>query len=213
MGLEQRTGKFGAYWGNTYDSSRSLTQSQMEVNAKYIYSYLSSEGWTLNAVAGILGNMQSESSINPGRWESDRVGGNPDVHGYGLVQWTPYTKYTNWVSGDPSTMDNNISRILYEVDNNIQWIATSHYNYSFKSFTKSNDTPYNLALAFLANYERPADPVQPERGNQAEKWFEFLSGITPEPPEPPEPTPGTRKLKKFPWAVYTKIIRNRRTFF
>ena len=53
--------------------------------------------------------MQSESSINPGRWESDRVGGNPDAHGYGLVQWTPYTKYTNWVSGDPSTMDNNIS--------------------------------------------------------------------------------------------------------
>ena len=120
MGLEQRTGKFGAYWGNTYDSSTSLKQSQMEVNAKYIYSYLSSEGWTLNAIAGILGNMQSESSINPGRWESDRVGGNPDSHGYGLVQWTPYTKYTNWVSGDPSTMDNNISRILYEVDNNIE---------------------------------------------------------------------------------------------
>ena len=210
MGLEQRTGKFGAYWGNTYDSSTSLKQSQMEVNAKYIYSYLSSEGWTLNAIAGILGNMQSESSINPGRWESDRVGGNPDSHGYGLVQWTPYTKYTNWVSGDPSTMDNNISRILYEVDNNIQWIATSHYNYSFKSFTKSTDSPYNLALAFLANYERPSDPVQPERGNQAEKWYEFLSGFT---PEPPEPTPGRRKKRNFPWAVYTKIIRNRRTFF
>ena len=113
---------------------------------------------------------------------------------------------------EPSTVRSAISRILYEVENHIQWIATSHYNYSFKSFTKSNDTPYNLALAFLANYERPADPVQPERGNQAEKWYEFLSGFTPEPPEP-EPTPGTRKIRKFPWAVYTKIIRNRRTFF
>lgn len=65
MGLEQRTGNFGTYWGNTYDSSNSLTLAQMKVNATYIWSYLSNQGWTLNAVAGILGNMQSESAINP----------------------------------------------------------------------------------------------------------------------------------------------------
>ena len=74
-------------------------------------------------------------------------------------------------------MDNNISRILYEVENNIQWIATSTYNYSFYEFTQSTDTPYNLALAFLANYERPADPNQPARGTQAEFWYEYLGGI------------------------------------
>lgn len=74
-------------------------------------------------------------------------------------------------------MDNNISRILYEVENNIQWIATSTYNYSFYEFTQSTDTPYNLALAFLANYERPADPNQPARGMQAEYWYEYLGGI------------------------------------
>ena len=76
-------------------------------------------------------------------------------------------------------MDNNISRILYEVENNIQWIATSSYNYSFYEFTQSTDTPYNLALAFLANYERPEDPNQPARGTQAEFWYEYLGGITP----------------------------------
>lgn len=65
MGLEQRQGTFGNYWGNTYDSSQALTQSQMEVNATYIWAYLRQQGWTMNAVAGILGNMQSESSINP----------------------------------------------------------------------------------------------------------------------------------------------------
>lgn len=128
----------------------------------------------------------------------------------GLVQWTPYTKYTDWIVNqgftDPSEMDANIFRILYEVENNIQWIATSTYNYSFKEFTQSTDTPYNLALAFLANYERPADPNQPARGTQAEYWYEFLGGL------PPVPTV-TRKRKKFPWGVFTKIIRNRRTFF
>lgn len=103
-------------------------------------------------------------------------------------------------------MDANIYRILYEVENNIQWIATSTYNYTFREFTQSTDTPYNLALAFLANYERPADPNQPARGTQAEYWYEYLGGL------PPVPTV-TRKCKKFPWAVFTKIIRNRRTFF
>ena len=103
-------------------------------------------------------------------------------------------------------MDANLYRIIYEVENNIQWIATSTYNYSFYEFTQSTDTPYNLALAFLSNYERPADPNQPARGTQAEYWYEYLGGL------PPVPTV-TRKRKKFPWAVLTKIIRNKRTFF
>ena len=65
MGLEQRTGQYGTYWGNTYNSSNTLTMEQMKVNATYIWNYLREQGWTLNAVAGVLGNMQSESSINP----------------------------------------------------------------------------------------------------------------------------------------------------
>lgn len=194
MALEQRQGEFGNYWGNTYDSSKALNRSQMEVNATYLYGAFLAKGWTINAIAGILGNMQSESSINPGRWQSDRVGGNADGHGYGLVQWTPYTKYTNWVSSDPSTMDNNISRILYEVENNIQWGSTSGYPLSFKQFTQSTETPYYLAMAFLHNYERPADLNQPSRGTQANEWYEFLTGVTPPPGGGENPsTPSTRK--------------------
>lgn len=96
----------------------------------------------------------------------------------GLVQWTPYTKYTEWVSGDPSTMDNNLSRIIYEIENNLQWIPTQTYNFSFEEFSKSELSPYELGLAFLSNYERPAEPNQPQRGTQAEFWFKFLGGIT-----------------------------------
>ena len=51
-----------------------MNMDEMKINAIYIYSALSDAGWTLNAIAGILGNMQSESAINPGRWQSDRVG-------------------------------------------------------------------------------------------------------------------------------------------
>ena len=139
-----------------------------------------------------------------GRWQSDIVApSDPTYAGYGLVQWTPYTKYTNWIlPADPSTMDNNLSRILYEIQNNLQWIATSQYNYSFSDFTQSTDTPYNLALAFLANYERPADPNQPARGTQAEYWYQFLGGIT----------PIIIKKKKFKWVLYARKLRSKNLF-
>lgn len=204
MGLIKRTGAYGEYWGNTYDSSNALTYSQMELNVLYIYNYLSNEGWTLNAICGVLGNMQTESSINPGRWQNDSVGGDPSGHGYSLVQWTPYTNYTDWAFSegysDPSEMDTALDRIKYELANNLQWIPTSSYNYSFLQFTQSTDTPYNLALAFLANYERPAEPNQPIRGTQAEAWYIYLSGIVPE----------LKKDKKFPWVLYARKLRERK---
>ena len=51
-------------------SNAYLSQSQMTDNAQYIADYLINKGWTRNAIAGILGNMQRESTLNPGLWES-----------------------------------------------------------------------------------------------------------------------------------------------
>lgn len=201
MALSLRTGTYGQYWGNDYNSSDALTTEQMEVNATYIYNYLSNEGWTVNAISGMLGNMQTESSINPGRWQNDDVGNTSD--GYGLVQWTPATNYLDWVTGDPSTMDNNLSRIMYELNNNEQWIPTTTYPMTFYEFTRSTDTAYNLGMAFLANYERPQVPYQPQRGVQAEEWFTFLGGVTPS---------GNTKKKKFPFILYARKFRKSRAF-
>ena len=47
-----------------------LSQAQMNANAVEVYKYFSGRGWSLNAIAGILGNMQSESYVNPGVWQS-----------------------------------------------------------------------------------------------------------------------------------------------
>lgn len=66
MGLELRTGTYGEYWGNTYNSSNTMTIEQMKINAEYLYRALvETEQFTLNALCGMLGNMQSESAINP----------------------------------------------------------------------------------------------------------------------------------------------------
>lgn len=175
-----RSGMYGSYYGSTFSSSEPLNMAQMEVNAVYIWAYLSVKGWTMSAVAGLLGNMQAESSINPGRWQSDSVGW--ESGGYGLVQWTPTTKYINWCNSegfsDPSEMDNNLARIVYEVENKIQWYATDSYNFSFEEFTKSGEDAGTLAKAFLLNYERPADQsesVQNYRANNGLAWFSYLA--------------------------------------
>lgn len=169
-----------------YSGNFWLTQSQMEVNATYIYNYLGSRGWTLNAIAGLLGNTQTESTHNPGIWQGLNEGVGP---GYGLTQWTPYTKYTNWCSNnglEPSKMESALERILYEVEHGgEQWVVHDKYPLTFKQFTQSTDSPYYLGMTFLNNYEMPEVIDQPIRGTQAEQWYKFLSGE--EPPTPPDP--------------------------
>lgn len=204
-----RSGKFGEYYGSLQNASEPLTTEEMKVNAHYIYSYLSASGWSLNAIAGMLGNIQAESTINPGRWQSDDVG-NTSL-GYGMVQWTPSTKYTEWCSqqglSDPSAMDSNLSRILYEVENSLQWISTSGYNYSFKTFSTSTASVSELAKAFLLCYERPADQsesVQEYRSSLASSWYEYLSGVTPNNP--------TRKKKRSNYFLLFNQRKRRETW-
>jgi hypothetical protein len=100
-----------------------LTQEEMQNNAVLLWSYFKAQGWTLNAVAAMLGNMQSESTINPGIWE----GLDPFVGGYGLVQWTPYTKYSDWAgSGWEDNGPKECGRIVWELENGVQWYPTEN---------------------------------------------------------------------------------------
>ena len=54
--------------------SAPLNMTEMKINAKIIREILMvNGGWTINAVCGVLGNLEAESTINPGRWENDIV--------------------------------------------------------------------------------------------------------------------------------------------
>lgn len=200
--LLQREGTFGKYWGDTFDSSTALSLEQMNVNAKYIFSYLTNKGWSLNAIAGTLGNMQVESTLNPGRWQNDEPG--KTSMGYGLVQWTPSTNYTSWVSGDSSTMDNNLSRIIYELENNLQYIPTEAYPETFEEFTKSTKSPSYLAMAFLKNYERAGVEASEVRQTNANRWYKYLGGESPIDPGGPG---GEKDRKKFNFILFNKRRR------
>lgn len=56
-------------------------------------------GYTLQAVAGIMGNAQEESGFNPWRWQSDTY----NTHnGYGLFQFTPASGYISLSRSTPN---------------------------------------------------------------------------------------------------------------
>lgn len=160
-----------------YCSNRYLTLSQMACNAKYILDFLRRMGWTKNAICGMLGNMQEESKINPGMWEGLQE--NNLKRGFGLLQWTPASKYIDWANECDlpySDIYTQMQRILYELEGNyVQWIKTSKYPISFKSFTQSTESSEYLAAAFIYNYERPENySTLSVRQEDARYWYENL---------------------------------------
>lgn len=181
--------------------NRWLTQEEMQTNARYIWNYLGTRGWSINAVAGMLGNMQTESTINPGIWEGLNEGATS--RGFGLVQWTPATKYLNWCTEndlEPSEMDSALQRIEYELEKGLQYYPTDTYPETFAEFKVSTKDPYYLGMAFLANYERPAVSNQPKRGDQAVEWYEFLGAL----PAPESTKPKRRKLPLYMMLMATR---------
>lgn len=199
---------------NYYSGNYYLSLAQMQANAKYLYSLLLSKGWTLNAIAGLLGNTQTESTHNPGIWQNLNAGSGP---GYGLTQWTPYTKYTDWCTANhltASTMEAAVARLQFEIDNpNEQWVTHTGYPLTFPEFMKSTETASYLAMTFLHNYEMPGDLNQPNRGTQATYWYQYLSGEDPTPPGPgPGPSPD-RNQYTYGRGILVSIIginKNRR---
>lgn len=138
------------------EEQRWLSENESLQNAQLVVNHFSASDWSKEALSALLGNMRHESSINPNLyefgydWSEDR--------GFGLVQWTPRSKYWDWAVANnlpPRNGDSQLARIDYEVDNNIQWIATTDYPMSFEQFRQSTQNVDTLTQAFTWNYERP----------------------------------------------------------
>ena len=141
-------------WISEYQ--RWLSESESLQNAQLVANHLIKQGWTKESISALCGNMRHESSINPDmyeygyNWSEDR--------GYGLVQWTPRSKYWNWAESrnlPPRNGDSQLDRIDYEVEQNIQWIPTPNYPETYAQFRDSTKSMDYLVPAFTWNYERP----------------------------------------------------------
>ena len=138
-----------------------LSESQSLENAQLIANHFKGSDWTKESVSALVGNMRHESSVNPNMyefgydWSEDR--------GFGLVQWTPRSKYWDWAVArglPPREGDSQLARLDYEVDNNIQWIAVDRVEgLTFEEFRRNARgwSVDKLTEAFTWGYERPLE--------------------------------------------------------
>lgn len=204
-GAGEETPEYEWIYGNRY-----LSQSEMENNAACVYYYLIDKGWSKNAIAALLGNMQQESTINPAIWQN-LDSGNTSL-GYGLVQWTPSTNYTSWANEhgyDITDGDYQLKWIDEYTTTFGQWIKTSDYDLSFAEFKESTQSVSWLTCAFLYNFERAGDAAQAERESYAANWYTYISdlpesgggGGTVEPDPPQEPITWYPKEKSYKFVL------------
>lgn len=177
-----------------------LTQSEMENNATEFYGYFNSKGFTIESVAGMLGNLQQESNINPGMKQSASASS-----GWGLIQWTPSRNLTDYATAhgaDWSTGEIQTQLMRDEIINGYgnQWLPKPSLGYSYTGAEFSQLTDVAEACkAYLYERERAGTEALSNRLTYASNWYEYLTGVTPPtPPTPPTPT----KRKRMPvWMM------------
>lgn len=156
-----------------------LSEAQQLENAQYMATWFSGRGYTKNAICGLLGNMSQESNMNPGFWQR---GGS----GYGLVQWTPGSKYRNWAiqHGYPCGTDYSQPEKYFAgqlvwldtlSDATGQWQHKSGFPRTFAEYKKSTQSPEWCALAFEKCFEQAGRPVMTVRNQWARRCWNSLN--------------------------------------
>jgi surface antigen len=173
-----------------------LKTHEKEINALMFYNYFKSY-MSLEAIAGILGNIELESELNPGQIEGDsqyNEGWSVKRKGHGLIQWTGGNNQSNplldWNDGTPDGEDPEIGnhwangdfqcyRIKCEGEGKKEAGGTFYpnhkegYTYSWKEFRKLKDVR-EATLAYLHERERAGVEKEETRVTNAKKWYKFL---------------------------------------
>ena len=171
------------------DAYGTLTEEQKQNNALLVYAYFH-EKMTLEAIAGLLGNMEKEGQLNPGQVEGGKGGITNVTCGHGLIQWTkakndpPNTNpLINWKNASENNLwasgEFQCYRIWCEGEA-VEgaggcWLKASDkgYEYTWKAFCELSD--YKEATkAYMYERERAAIGDETGRLNYAEKWYDFL---------------------------------------
>ena len=188
----------GSTPGQTWEwvkGNRYLSQSEMDNNAVITAMYLTQLGWSRSAIAGLLGNFRRESNINPGIWQN--LYPDPD-NGYGLAQWTPSTKWTNYATSHGYAIDDGYKQLDFlDTDPIGDYIPTSTYPESLAQYKVSMQSPEHCASAWLYNYERAGVVAEQERRQWARYYYDLIENI----PTLPPIYPGWQTRKMKPWQM------------
>lgn len=174
-----------------------FSASQMQNNATEFYIYFINYGATLEAICGMLGNIQKESTLNPGIKQGSSIS-----LGWGLIQWSPSTVLTNWCKTYGYNWYDGAAqcdRISCEGEGTKgasgYWLPTSEYPYSWSEFLALTDVA-EATKAYLYERERAGIEALDLRLQYANEWYSYFTG-SPVPPTPPTP-PTPRKRTSMP---------------
>ena len=153
-------------------------------NAKKVYSFFRSKGYSPAAAAGILGNMYQESGIDP-----TKVQGNGAGPAAGIVQWENYnTKSARWkamadynksrgkdwtdLQGQLEFVDKELSDSSMDPfwNNTVNVEGRNVGPSSYEDFKKSNDVT-GATYQFEKTFERAGTPNMSTRITKANEYY------------------------------------------
>lgn len=136
------------------------TGAPSSATAPLIMSYLERNGFSAVAAAGVVGNLQQESNLNPqasggglGQWIGER--------------WTALVSYVQGLGLDPNSAEGQLAFLVHEV--------TTQYPAMLAQMNAAS-TPAEAATIFSEQYERPGLPMLSNRQNYAEQAYQQAGG-------------------------------------
>lgn len=170
-------------------NSKTASSGDQKKEAQKVYSVLAGMGMPKENIAGILGNWQVESGIDPTSIQGIMPGGpeayningpqhkakmNDTAGGIGFGQWTggrnvnlrnyAKQKHKNWYD---DTLQLNFLAVGDDPLDKGAFMEMVH---------KSKGSPYEAARWYHDHWERSAAGFEPERGNNATQWMGQFGG-------------------------------------
>lgn len=157
--------------------NRLLNIDERENNAFLTYYYLLNKGWTLEAIAGILGNFDLDSSINPAYWEDTVIA---IANGYGLSQWKPSTDFTTYANQQGWALDDGYKQLDFiDLDPTLLYIPTQAYSETLAQYKVLTQSAEYCATVWFNNYKRTGIASVDDRKRRARYYYELLKGDNP----------------------------------
>ncbi len=149
-------------------------------NAEIAFNYFVSKGLSKEQAAGIVGNLQAESSIDPRSVQ----GGGGD--GRGIAQWDKDDRWINlqnFASGtnqDPLALETQLQFIWFELTGEppTQGANGNSENAAYQDLILQT-TVSGATLSFLTKYERAGVRAEEKRISFAQQAFDAFSGNSP----------------------------------
>lgn len=186
---------FSSYWSGADSSSSTTSNASIPSadnitgsdNAQKVWNYFRSAGYSKEATAGILGNMQQESGVNPTAIQKG------SGHAAGIVQWESYkNKSGRWKSMADYAQSKgkdwtDLGSQLEFVHQELQGLD-HYFRDGSGSITKAGAQPTtysewknssNLDAAtrqFEGAFERSGKPMMENRIASAKKYYELYGG-------------------------------------